>query len=102
MAETWRVKFGGNDAAAPETSADPMKAAPGSKKNKGKKAVPVADGPKSQEVEALEAKIAEQGQIVRELKGKTPKTPELEEQIKAAVDVLKALKADLEKASSKQ
>jgi len=26
-----------------------------------------------------------------------PKTPELEEQIKAAVDVLKSLKADLEK-----
>jgi len=102
MAETWRAKFGGHDTPAPEPDIDPLKAAPGSKKKAGKKVAPVADGPKSLEVEALEAKVAEQGQIVRELKAKTPKTPGLEGQIKAAVDVLKAFKADLEKALSQQ
>jgi len=90
MADTWRAKFGGNITPAPEPAL-------GSKK-KGKKVAPVAGGPKSPETSAIEAKVTEQGRIVRELKGKTPKTPELEEQIKAAVDVLKSLKADLEKA----
>jgi methionyl-tRNA synthetase len=99
MAETWRAKFGGNDAPAPEPGADPLNTAPGSKKKAGKK---VGGGPKSSEAKAIEAKVAEQGQIVRELKAKTPKTPELEGQIKAAVDILKALKADLEKALSQQ
>ena len=46
----------------------------------------------------MEAKVAEQGQVVRELKAKIPKTAELDTQIKTAVDVLKALKVDLEKA----
>ena len=97
MADIWRAKFGGN-VPAPERSEEPLKAAPGSKK-KGTKVVPAEDSPKSPEVEALEAKVAEQGQIVRELKAKTPKTPELEGQIEVAVDALKGLKADLEKAS---
>ena len=56
----------------------------------------VSDGPKSAEVLALETKIAEQGQAVRELKTQIPKTAELDAQIKAAVDILKALKTDLE------
>ena len=46
----------------------------------------------------MEAKITEQGQAVRGLKAQTPETPELDAQIKAAVDILKALKTDLEKA----
>ena len=93
MADAWRAKFGGNDVPTPEL-------APGPKKKGGKKVTAVADGPKSPEAKAIEAKVAEQGQVVRRLKGKTPKTPELEEQIKAAVDVLKTLKADLEKVLS--
>ena len=101
MAEIWRAKFGGNEAPASEPGADPLKAAPGSKK-KGEKAVPIGDDPKSSEAKAIEAKVAEQGQIVRELKAKTPKTPELEEQIKVAVEALKALKGDLQKALSQQ
>ena len=102
MAEVWRIKFGGNEATAgPEVATpDPLKADPGKSKRKDatalKKANPVADGPRTPEALALEAKIAEQGLIVRGLKGQTLKTPELEEQIKAAVDVLKALKAELE------
>jgi methionyl-tRNA synthetase len=99
MAETWRAKFGGNDVPAPEPGAVPST---GSKKKGGKKVAPVADGPKSPEAEAIVAKVAEQGQIVRELKAKTPKTPELEEQIKAAVTLLKSLKAELEKVLSQQ
>jgi methionyl-tRNA synthetase len=49
------------------------------------------DGPKSAEVLALDAKIAEQGGLVRELKAKTPRTKELEE---AAIAELKRLKAE--------
>lgn len=96
MADIWRAKFGGSDVPAPERSKEPLKGL----NKKGAKKAPVVDGHKSPEVEALEAKVAEQGQIVRELKAKTPKTPELEGQVKVAVDVLKALKVDLARASS--
>ncbi len=102
-ADLWRAKFGGNDS-APETSVgnpDPLKAAPGSKKKDKKEShssAPDNGGPKSPEVLALEVKIAEQGHIVRELKAKSPKTPELESQIQSAVGVLKGLKAGLESA----
>ncbi|KAJ2922547.1 hypothetical protein H1R20_g14536, partial [Candolleomyces eurysporus] len=104
MAEVWRAKFGGNEAAAASPAAatpDPLKAAPGQSKKKvaaaSKKgaATPVYTGPKSEEALALEAKITEQGNLVRGLKGET-KTPELEEKIKAAVDVLKTLKGELD------
>jgi methionyl-tRNA synthetase len=44
----------------------------------------------------LEAKVAEQGNVVRGLKAQLPKTAELEEQVKVAVDMLKKLKGDLE------
>jgi len=97
MADVWRSQFGGNEVAAN------VSAAPTSKKKPGKKGTAPAaaiDGPKSPEILALEARVAEQGQIVRELKGRSPKTPEVEEQIKAGVGVLKALKADIEKALS--
>ncbi|KAF8338344.1 tRNA synthetases class I (M)-domain-containing protein [Amanita rubescens] len=99
MAEVWKQKFGGNEAAA-ETADKADKAAAGAKGKKKGTAKPAAvvDGPKSPEVLELEAKVAEQGQTVRNLKGQTPKTPELEEQIKAAVDVLKRLKGELEAA----
>ena len=82
----------------------PVAVIPVSKKKPGKKGTTAPstaiDGPKSPEVLALENKVAEQGKIVRELKGRSPKTPELEEEIKVAVKVLKALKADIEKALS--
>jgi methionyl-tRNA synthetase len=114
MEEVWRLNFKGNDeklsGSAVATTPDPLKtAAPGQSKRKAAKKVAagagagaatsiVSDGPKSAEVLALEAKIAEQGQAIRALKTQTPKTPELDAQIKAAVDVLKALKTDLENA----
>ena len=108
MEEVWRLKFKGNDEKLSGSAATPdplVKTAPGQSKRKAaaKKGAAaatsiVSDGPKSAEVLALEAKIAEQGQAIRELKAQTPKTPELDAQIKAAVDVLKALKTDLENA----
>ena len=96
MAEVWKQKFGGNEAAA-ETADKPPAGVKGKKKGAAKAAA-VVDGPKSPEVLELEAKVAEQGQTVRNLKAQTPKTPELEGQIKAAVDVLKRLKGELEAA----
>lgn len=105
MAEVWRARFGGNDLASASPAAagtpDPLKAVPGQSKKKAaaasKKAAitPTYTGPKSEEALALEAKITEQGNLVRGLKAE-PKTPELEARIKAAVDVLKKLKGDLD------
>jgi methionyl-tRNA synthetase len=88
MIDVWRARFGGN-----ETQKDVIPAA-----KKGKKDVvnPIPDGPKSPVALALEVKVAEQGSIVRGLKAQTPKTPELEEQIKEALNALKKLKVDLE------
>lgn len=94
MAEVWKQKFGGNETATDATD----KAAVGVKGKKAAKPAAVIGGPKSPEVLELEAKVAEQGQVVRNLKAQTPKTPELQEQIKGAVDVLKRLKEDLEAA----
>ncbi|TFK20289.1 methionyl tRNA synthetase [Coprinopsis marcescibilis] len=99
--EEWRSKFGGNESDKAETTNDPLKTAPGSKKKgaAASKKAPVAPaytGPKSDEALALEAKITEQGTAVRTLKGQTPKTPELDQQIKAAVDTLKELKTALD------
>ena len=106
MEEVWRLKFKGNDEGLSESAigtSDSLKTAPGQSKRKAaKKAAAsstVSDGPKSAEALALEVKVAEQGQAIRELKAQTPKTPELDAQIKAAVDVLKALKTELENAS---
>lgn len=94
MAEVWKQKFGGNEAATDTTE----KAAAAVKGKKAAKSAAVLDGPKSPEVLELEAKVAEQGQVVRNLKAQTPKTSEHQEQIKDAVDVLKRLKEDLEAA----
>lgn len=96
MIDVWRANFGGHEASRPETAADPLKADPGAKKLSKKVAAPIPNGPKSPEALALEGKITEQGSLVRGLKATKPKTPELDAQIKDAVNVLKKLKVDLE------
>ncbi|KAF5382207.1 hypothetical protein D9615_004380 [Tricholomella constricta] len=102
MVEIWKAKFGGDgEETRQETAADPTKATPGASKRKAAAAKKTAQAttdhkvPMTPEVLALEAKIAEQGQLVRGLKGQTPKTPELDARIKDAVDVLKKLKGEL-------
>jgi len=102
MADVWRANFAGNDpaSAAPVTneasgmSKRKAAAAKKSAQNPTGDRVGEADGPKSTEVLALDAKIAEQGGLVRGLKAKTPRTKELEEEIAAAIAELKKLKAD--------
>lgn len=102
MADTWRAKFGGiegNDAAT-AAAAEPVPVVSKRKADAARKAAAKAEaakdtGPKSPEALALEAKISEQGVVVRSLKGQTPKTPEVEEQITAAVEELKRLKNEL-------
>ncbi|ETW82973.1 hypothetical protein HETIRDRAFT_458559 [Heterobasidion irregulare TC 32-1] len=105
MADIWRDKFAGSKpAVVAEPSADATHVAPAMSKRKAaaaKKAAqktPTAakdEGPKSAEVLTWEAKVAEQATVVRELKGRTPKTEELDKEITAAVDHLKKLKAEL-------
>ncbi|KAJ7593230.1 tRNA synthetases class I (M)-domain-containing protein [Mycena floridula] len=89
QAENFRKRFGGVEGAKEE--------APVETKAKGKsaKAAPAPTGPKTPEMVALEAKITEQGAVVRSLKAQTPKTPELDAKIKTEVDVLKKLKTEL-------
>lgn len=108
MADVWRAKFGGSEnataAAAPEQpSADATHVAPGMSKKKAaaaKKAADKAaaaassDAPKSPEVLAWEQKVAEQGQVVRELKSK-PKSLEGDKEVAEAVEILKKLKLEL-------
>ena len=105
MADVWRAKFGGSKPAEAEAapSADATHVAPGMSKRKAAAAKKAADKaasaaadaqPKSAEVLAWEQKVAEQGQVVRALKSK-PKTPEVDQEIAAAVDVLKKLKEEL-------
>ncbi|KAJ7756509.1 tRNA synthetases class I (M)-domain-containing protein [Mycena maculata] len=100
MAETFRSKFGGIDP-QPEASSDPLQAPPLSKRQaaaakKAASAAKVDNAPKSLEYLRVEAKIQEQGLHVRSLKGQVPKTPEVDAQIAAAVDVFKGLKLELE------
>lgn len=104
MAEVWKEKFGGNED-GPDTSNDPLKVAPGQSKRKvtaekknASKPLAAPHGPKSPEALELEAKISNQGQIVRGLKGQTPKTAELDARITDAVDLLKKLKVELDEA----
>ncbi|KAK0446359.1 tRNA synthetases class I (M)-domain-containing protein [Armillaria borealis] len=93
MAEKFRARFGGLESATEAEAAKPV-----GKKEKSKvPPVPTADIPMTPEMLTLEAKIAEQGDVVRNLKSKTPKTKELDAEIKAEVDVLKKLKGDLAK-----
>jgi methionyl-tRNA synthetase len=101
VAETFRQRFGGVESAlGPAT--DTLKATGGTSKRKpaAKKGLPAADGVldtgfKTPQVLALEARVAEQRQVVRSLKSQTPKTKELDDQIASAVDDLKRLKAEL-------
>ena len=58
-------------------------------------------GPKSAEVLAWEQKVADQGNVVRELKAK-PKSEESDKAIAEAVEELKRLKAELAELSKKQ
>ncbi|KAI0926156.1 hypothetical protein AcW1_008394 [Taiwanofungus camphoratus] len=109
MADVWRNQFGGNKPSeiSPEPSADATHIVPGMSKRKAAAAKKAADKvaaaaqdsqptqPKSAEVLAWEQKVMEQGQVVRGLKAKSPKMPELEKEISAAVDELKRLKEEL-------
>ena len=103
MADVWRAQFAGNDTAAsipvanetPAASTTPKRKAAATKK--GAQNVAEAgelDGPKSAEALALDAKVAEQGNIVRELKARTPRSKELDEETAIAIAELKKLKAE--------
>jgi methionyl-tRNA synthetase len=100
MADVWRAKFAGTNPApvvvpvANETPGMSRRKAAAAKKSAQNPTEEQADGPKSTEVLALEAKIAEQGGLVRELKAKTPRTNELEEETATAIAELKKLKAE--------
>ncbi|KAJ7209653.1 tRNA synthetases class I (M)-domain-containing protein [Mycena pura] len=98
MAETWRSKFGAGDVKL-EASAEVTKTAPSKRQAATAKKAGMAtadSGPKSPEYLALEAKVKGQGDHVRYLKSQVPKTSDVEAQIVAAVEVLKALKLELE------
>ncbi|EJF64745.1 methionyl-tRNA synthetase [Dichomitus squalens] len=114
MADVWRDKFGGNKPQEPSPlaeAADATHVVPGMSKRKAAAAKKAADKaaaaeatanapPKSSEVLAWEQKIAQQGQVVRELKAK-PKSEENDKEVAAAVDELKRLKAELAELSQK-
>ncbi|KAF9042651.1 methionyl-tRNA synthetase [Hymenopellis radicata] len=89
MAEKFRAKFGG----LPEVEEAPKPKA-GKKKSSKAPAALSPDVVRTPEMLAVEAKIAEQGDVIRALKAK-PKAPETDLEIKAAVDVLNKLKTDL-------
>lgn len=104
MAEVWKAKFGGNQAApSPEPNADATHVVPGMSKRKAEAAKKAAAkaaaavleaAPKTAEVLAWEQKVAEQGQLVRDLKAK-PKLDETDKELATAVDQLKKLKVEL-------
>ncbi|KAI0259896.1 methionyl-tRNA synthetase [Gloeopeniophorella convolvens] len=100
MGDAWRAKFAGIKPAPVAPLADETHVAPGMSKRKAatKKAAQgeaaEADGPKSAEALAWDAKITEQGNVVRELKAKSPRTLELDEETAAAIADLKKLKAE--------
>lgn len=89
MEEVWKAKFGGSDGQKEEAPASKRKAKKAA--NPGGKADRAADGPKSPEAIALEAKILEQGNHVRALKENKAE----KDVIDAAVLELKKLKAEL-------
>jgi methionyl-tRNA synthetase len=104
-ADVWRAQFSGNDSAAATPGANGTHAISGTSKRKAaaaKKSAPnpakeqvgEVDGPKSAEALALDSKIVEQGGLVRELKARTPRTKELEEETAVAIAELKKLKAE--------
>jgi methionyl-tRNA synthetase len=114
MADTWREKFGGakTDVAAGGLNADATHVVPGMSKRKAaaaKKAagkavaaqVEEAAGPKSADVLAWEQRVAEQGDVVRELKGK-PKSGQVDADIAVALNELKTRKATLAEIVAKE
>ncbi|KAG5640924.1 hypothetical protein DXG03_006620 [Asterophora parasitica] len=100
MIDVWKAQFGGQqekqDGAAGSTNAPVSKKKAAAAAKKAAAVTVDSNVPKTPEILALEAKIAEQGLVVRGLKGQAPKTPALDAQIKDAVDVLKNLKGELE------
>ncbi|KZV68306.1 methionyl-tRNA synthetase [Peniophora sp. CONT] len=97
MADVWREKFAGNKPKEePAPSADATHVVPGMSKRKAAKSAkePSRTGPKSAEVLAWEAKVAEQGDVVRAAKAK-PKGPETDAEVAKEVEKLKKLKAEL-------
>jgi methionyl-tRNA synthetase len=100
MVKSLAAKFAGDESKTNSAPPDQLKTTPDlpSKRKaavaaKGK-AKTNPDLPKTPEMEKLEKEITAQGMKVRELKGQTPKD---DAKIKNEVDVLKALKAELEK-----
>jgi methionyl-tRNA synthetase len=86
MAEVWRAKFGGIESAEDKPKGSTSKP---SKAN--------ASGTvKTAEYLEIEEKVSKQGQVVRELKLRQPRTNEVEGEIAAAVTELKRLKGLLE------
>lgn len=89
MEQVWKTRFGGDESTKKEEEAPTSKRK--AKKAAGTNVVAVDSGSKSPEAIALEAKILEQGQVVRGLKeSKEPK-----DVIDVAVTELKRLKAEL-------
>ncbi len=112
MADIWRDKFAGakKTESGLTESADATHVAPGMSKRKATAAKKAAEKaaaatesatPKSAEVLAWEQKVAEQGQLIRELKAK-PKTEEGDKEIAGAVEELKKLKTELAELSKQQ
>lgn len=103
-ADEWRAQFAGNvPAPAPganethATSATSKRKAAAANKsapNPAEEQVGEVDGPKSAEALALDSKIVEQGDLVRELKARKPRSKELEEETAVAIAELKKLKAE--------
>ena len=104
MAETWRAQFAGTKKDATGTEPLPSGAAPAPALSKRKAAAAAKaaakketdyTGPKTPEIVALETKIAAQGDAIRTMKAKSPKTKELEDEVSAAVEELQKLKTEL-------
>ena len=103
-ADVWRAKYAGNEPVPTAPAANETHATSGTSKRKAaaKKSAQnpaeerggEVDGPKSAEALALDARIVEQGNFVRELKARTSKSKELEEETTVAVAELKKLKAE--------
>jgi len=97
MAEVWRAQFAGNNpaSAAPANESPKRKAAAKkSAQNPAERRAREVDGPKSPEALALDAKIVGQGDLVRNLKARTPRTKELDEETAVAIAELKKFKAE--------
>lgn len=97
MAGVWRAKFAGISPApaAPANESPKRKAAAKkSAQNHPEGRARQVDGPKSPEALALDAKIVEQGDVVRDLKARTPRTKELDEETTVAITELKKFKAE--------